>query len=496
MPILEIDEKDKIYKTVQERKENKPFRTQEEMKTSVLFNKEAPLETIIRYPRGMNWEIDYFLQIRDLNDELIALDINLTPSVQKYNRINKLNLKLQTAISQDQIDSVSGEAIINAGFLPNMFDMFLATLMGGRQALFMVTDVQTRTYNIHKAYYVSFKIFSFVDDKPEIYNDLINKVMKEYVYDKDHLLDYSAPVILAQDYKTKLSLKDTLPEITDYYMEKFVNHDKRVIALPTNTSIYVDPYLNSFLFKIINHTDQEVFDKLQNIELSVTNNTPYTIWDLIIDRNTKMLKRCNRNIGFKYHAYGLTQVMTKTMNYLGINFIATPLQDGESSSISNTNIQGSHGNGHNYDTKYWGHYHPSTPDNRFDKTEPPPYDHNKVCPDNCDSYHNTSTDVNSATVSNIIDISLNPKPEGFISPLGEGERLYVLSSNFYNQVEGSYSLIEKLLMLYLSGHMIPADELQTLIDQYMYWDTIDQYYLLPILLVLVKEAVANTFKSL
>ena len=498
MPILEIDEKDKQYKTVEQKKEIKTFKTQEEMKTSVLFNKEAPLETIIRYPRGMKWEVDYFLQIRDMNDEIGALDINLSPSIQKYNRINKLVLVLQSAINQDEIENITGEAIVNAGFLPNPDDLFIATLTGGRQCLFHITEVQTRSYNIHKAYYITFKIFVFIDDKPEWYNDLVRKTMKEYVYDKEHLLDYSAPVILAQDYKSKLSLKDHLPEITDYYMDKFVNHEKRLICLPTTSSIYLDPYLNSFLFKIINHTEKEVFDKLQSIQITVTNDTPYTIWDLILDRNMKLLKRCNQNIGFKYHAYGMTQVMTKMMNHLGVNFIASPLETGESSALSNCTCNTNSTSDHNYDTKYWGHYHPMTPDNRFDKSTPPPYDNNKVCHDNCPVCRNKSSGTYaSSNASGLIkDISISPKPEDYKNPLGENTRTYVLSEMFYNNNIDALGPIERLLTLYLNGTLIPADELQTLIDQYMYWDTMDQYYLLPILIVLIKEAMANTFKSL
>lgn len=501
MPILEISEKDKQYKTVEQKKEIKTFQTQEEMKTSLLFNKEAPLEHIIRYPRGMKWEIDYFLQIRDINDEIGLLDLNLTPTVQKYNRINKLNLVLQSAINQDDIDNISGEAIINAGFLPNPDDLFLATLTGGRQCLFHITEVTTKTYNIHKAYYVSFKIFVFVDDKPEWYNDLVRKTMKTYVYDKEHLLDYSAPIILQQDYKTKLTLKETLPEITEYYMDKFVNHEKRLICLPTRTSVYLDPYLNSFLFKIINHTEQEVFDRLQSVQITVTNDTPYTIWDLIIDRNMKLLKRCNQNIGFKYHAYGSTQVMTKMMNHLGVNFIATPLSTGETSALdctSYTDTSGNNSYGHNYDTKYWGHYHPATPDNRFDKSTIPPYDNNKVCHDNCPICQGFSaTNSASSDPSSIItDISISPKPDDYKNPLGENTRTYVLSDMFYQNQIDSLGPIERLLTLYLQGVLIPADELQVLIDQYLYWDTLDQYYLLPILLVLIKEAMSHTFKSL
>lgn len=506
MPILTIQDEDKQYKTIEQRKENRGYRTQEDLKTSNLFNKEAPLETIIRYPRGMKWEVDYFLQLRDINDTVDFLDINISPQIQKYNRINKLILVLQSPITQGNIDEISGEAIVNAGFLPSPGDMFIATLTGGRECLFGINKVETRTYNIHKAYYINFQVYKFLDDKPEFYNNLVQKTMKEYVYDKDHLLDYSAPVILAQDYKIKLSLRDTLPEITDYYMDKMVNHEKRVIALPTNSSIYVDPYLNSFIFKVINHTEKEVFDKLQNIEISVSNDTPYTIWDVLIERNPRMIKRCRQDIGFKYHAYGLSQVMTKMMNYLGINFIATPgvTSDGTLTGTS-TGASGSIGS-HNYDTKFWGHYHPKTPDNRWynHEEEQKHYDHTKVCRDNCPGHNGEDSsscdcgcdDCDCNQDSNLKDLGLSPKPDGYVDPLDGKSRTYVLSADFYNENSDGYALIERLVMLYLTGHIIPADELQKLIDNYMYWSTMDQYYLLPILVLLIKEAMAHTFKSL
>lgn len=454
MPILEIDDSqnnstiqtETTEKTIEtstdvtsienvasdKKKKNRtrPFRSQEEMKTSILFNKEAPLENIIRYPRGMKWEVSYFLQIRDLNDTIGPLDLNLTPSVQKYNRINKMLLILQSAITQDNIENITGEAIVNAGFLPNVDDLFLVTLTGGREVLFHITEVQTRTYNIHKAYYISFKIYSFVDQAPQYYNDLINKVMKEYVYDRDHLLDYSAPVILAQDYKTKINLKDYIPELTEYYMDKFINHSKNVLALPTTASIYIDPYLTDFIFKIINFTDNDVFKKLHIVSVTDMENKPFTIWDLILRRDPKLIKRCNKNLGFKYHSYGLTDVMSKKMNFLGINFIVSPLEE------------------------------------EF-----------KI------------PDV-------IKDISTTDKPDDYEDPVDSSSRAYVLSKDFYSQNSGSYSRLESCLMNYLNGHMVNTEDIDKLLEQYMYWDTIDQYYLIPILLVLVKECITNTFKSL
>lgn len=427
MPILDIDGE---YEDKEQLEEKRVFRTQEEMKTSTLFHKEKQLDTIIQYIRGMKWEIDYFLQLKDVNETLNLPDINLPPTVQKYNRINKLVITLQSAIQHDNIEAITGDAIVNAGFLPNVYDVFIAELTGGRQALFYITEVNTRTYNLHQAYYINFKLHCFLDTEPIIYNDLINKVMKEYTYDKEHLLDYSAPVILSQDYKSKINLKDQIPALLDYYLLNFVNHEKNVIAIPTKTNICTDTMLTDFLFKIVNTTDHIILEKLSNFRLDMYKTIPYSLWDVILKRDTNLLKRCVKDIGFKYTAFTYDNVITKKMNALGINFIANKLQ-----TIS-------------------------------DKAQ-----------------------------LQFVDIS-NDKTPDYKPPFDNMDRKYVVSNSFYKR-EGTYNgLLEKVLMDYLESKLINSEELDILLSQYTTWDTYDQYYGIPILMVLIKDAVSNTFKSL
>lgn len=427
MPILDIEDD---YKTVEEKQETRVFRTQEEMKTSTLFHKEKPLQDIISFIRGMKWSVDYFLQIKDINEEFNLPDPNLPPTTQKYHRINKLVMHVQSAITQDNIENISGEAIINAGFLPNVYDIFLAELTGGRQAIFSITEVQTRTYNLHQAYYVTFKIHCFVDTEERIYNDILNKVMKEYVYDKDHLLDFSAPVILQSDYKSKIKLKDSLPELLEYYLLNFVNYDKNVIALPTETNIYVDTLLTNFLFKIINTTDHHLLSKLTNLELDLYKTIPTTIWDVIINRDPKMLKRAEMNLGFKYTPFTYDNVITKKMNALGISYTVGKLDD-------------------------------------YSRSVKPP----------------------------IKDIT-TAKDESFQFPVAQEGRKYVVSESVYN-LTGSYTgSIEQLLVDYLHSNIIDVSKLEEPLRNYTSWNTMDQFYLIPILMVLVKDASSQTFKSL
>ena len=62
--------------------------TQEQMKTSTLYNKERSLDKIIKYIRGMKWTVNYFLQLVDVNDTTNLPDISLPRHLQKYSRIN------------------------------------------------------------------------------------------------------------------------------------------------------------------------------------------------------------------------------------------------------------------------------------------------------------------------------------------------------------------------------------------------------------------------
>ena len=134
---------------------DRTFRTQEELKTSLLFSSDRDLKNITAEVKGMKWEVDYFMQIRDINDQTALPDIQLNKNVQKYNKINNLILFVQNAITQDAPSNLSGEAYINAGIVPNVNDVFRATLTGGREAMFLVSEVQNNTYNLHRCFLIA-----------------------------------------------------------------------------------------------------------------------------------------------------------------------------------------------------------------------------------------------------------------------------------------------------------------------------------------------------
>lgn len=559
MAIVDIDDTNKAGESRPQDIPRRLYRNQEELGTSTLFSKDHTLDQIVQYIKGMKWTVEYFLQIRNINDELVGLDINVPATIQKYHRISKLIITLQSAISHDNIENIEGDGVINAGILPNKYDVFLATLTGGRQALFTITDVDLRKYSLHNIYYVKFKLLTFVDnDNVKLYDNLIFKTVREYIYDKSHLLDYSAPVILRSDYNRKLSLKDHFKEITDYYFDNFISYSKNVLSPPTKSSIYTDTFLQEFIFKIINQEDSDKLYKLTRLDPDKPKGARFTIWDAVIARDPNMLKRCERHIGFKYMPYSTDSMRARQFNYLGVTFVADILNKYEEAV-----------NPEYVDLSTKNEYFPEDKHEAVPLPEPQPspiveqeiieepimlYDgeglpYRKEIPIELSNDLNKEYVIENEPVKQSVVVSntnapaiklpgvkkkpkvesvnsniensnkvtlpenirpierptvkpvkptepIKPIDHSYEDPIKDPDSSYVLSEHFYKQDRTCLGIVERALLEYMRGEIINSHDLDKMINQYHMWSTKDQYYCIPLLLIMIKDGIINTFKSL
>ena len=74
------------------------FRTNKDMDLSIVSNKDQKLEYMLSNIKGYKWTVDYFLNIATINDKISSPDLTIPNTVQKYNRIDKLELLVQTPI--------------------------------------------------------------------------------------------------------------------------------------------------------------------------------------------------------------------------------------------------------------------------------------------------------------------------------------------------------------------------------------------------------------
>jgi len=425
MPILNLD--DEAPGTGSNESTYHNYVPNEEVKAGVIFNKDTDITGIVHYVDGSKWEVDYFIQIRDLNDEPMLPDVNVPNTTLKYNRINKLILNVQDELTNDNPNApITGKAIINSGIVPNYGDAFKVTLLGGREAIFIVNEVSKKIYDVHEVYNISYTLHVFLDTDTVVYNDLIYKTIKEYVYDKDYLADYSSPIILSTDYKKKIELKEEPRKILNYYINTFLNKDLNVLALPTENSVYVDTLLNDFIFRIVNNDQHPDIININRIEY----NNPRlkeSVWDVILNRDIDALSYVEQDIGFKYTPTTISNPNTRNIGYLGIKFIVDMLY--------------------------------GTPALDIEIIENSRYDENHV------------------------------------KLLGDDKNGYIFSDSFYNNII-SDGILEQALLNYLKGELITDEIITSLIDSYSTWSRMEQFYLIPVLLILIADKVSATYKSI
>lgn len=403
------------------------FRTNTDMDVSIVSNKDQKLEYMLSNIKGYKWSVDYFLNIATINDKKTAPDTTIPNTVQKYNRIDKLELLVQTPINQSgNIEDIQGDAIINCGFLPHVNDVFVAELTGGRSAIFLVNTVEVKTYNLRDAYFLSYSLFTFLDNNNiEKYNDLVYKTVNQFVYDKEHLLDFSAPIILSTDYKRKLNLKQELTTLTKFYCKKFIDIETNLFILPTITSKYYDSYISNFIFKIIDITQVPEIVKVSRVHDNLAKEE-YSIWDVLINRDISMLSLVNKKLWYRVVINNNNPVL-RSLGYIGVNFI-------------------------------------------LDKV-----DNNTL---NINPITNTLATVGQP-VNQVVD-----------------DRHYVLTDKFYSKDKVNASVFEKLVINYLEGNILNVNELETYINNYETWNTENQFYCIPILMLLIKDSINNTFVRL
>jgi len=404
--------------------------TNPEFKTSTLFNEDQELNEIIQYVEGGKWTVDFFQQIREINTTGRMPDINVPAPTLSYNRINKLILNIDSGIDQSDPNDITGTCSINAGFMPSYGDVFIATLTGGREAMFVITEVNKKMYSLHEMYEVNFKLHEFFDKNSEAYRDLLLKVIKEYTYDVSHIADKSAPIILSKDLKDKVNLKIERSKLVDFYFTNMFNKEKNTLLLPTKNFIFcLDTMLTEFILKLVGLTGYPNATKINRFHLEVS--ISKSIYDVVLDRDISSLNYIDRDIGFRRPIGDGSMPVALRITWLGIDYIV-----------------------------------------------------DKVSPDARVSYDDN------------IKINGHTKPDDFKEPIKVRDNAYIFSNHFYDRDIENCGIMELALLQFLRNEVVDDELINTMLEQYVYWDTIDQYYLIPFLILLVKDKVNYTFSSI
>ena len=299
------------------------FRTPKELQTAIHFNEEKKLNKLRQYVTGMPWEVDFFTQNGDYNTVTQDPDLVQHVTSNNYTRINKLIIYITSPIDMTQPENLECTATINAGFLVKIGDCFVAGLIGGRIGLFVVESVDQEHYNLHQSFTVKFKLQGFVNSQYQLYNNLLAKVTKTYTYNKKYSIDGTSQLLTTEEYALKDDLENAIEDIVDYYFRTFLDPESKFLQLPSKLESlhYVDQELGKFVRSVYSVIDYPMLVNLQTIDYKMDKTVRYTVWDVLRERNPKLLSRAEPFIGWKASPFTRSNLNSISAKYLDVDYI-------------------------------------------------------------------------------------------------------------------------------------------------------------------------------
>ena len=399
---------------------------QEPIHTVIATHNDLDISKLNRYIEGSSWSVIYYNQLRAENDQNQVIDTSSIASVQQYEKIINLELKVTSPIEPTNFSDVTGEATIYVDITPKEGDVFTAMLDAGRIALFRVDEVVHELYNLNTIYKITYRLSAFYDNTSEDFITLENKVVREFVYDTTFTSNENC-ILTKNDYITKIDLLSTLKELQRYYVNTFFNSSTRTLLLPGMTKT-MDPYNECFIFSIFNY-DSLLMGELNRFAIDKADFLFNTIYDILLKKKVKSIKHLKDPFYVENKFRYTKSPILKTGRYYNVEFIVSR---GDNKS----------------DLAFFG-------DTLLDNLETS-YDSNGLLPDRHE------------------------------------ERHWIFSENFYSKLEYK-SIIEKLTLDYLHNRQLSLEELSDLVDDYMNWSPLDQFYYIPILVMLLKYKTTETY---
>lgn len=393
---------------------------------------EVALGHLLQYISGTDYVVDYYAQVLGADDSPQPYDLKQTAEYQQYYRVKKFVLRLQDSLQSSFTDdtyqlTLSGRAYMLPGIIPNRGDVIVGDVGNGRLGVFSVDDVVPMTYRDGRIYEISFKQIDYMS--AEIEDDLDEKTVAEYVFDRAALENNQAPIVPAEDFYKKEEIVTLYRELVTRYLNDFYSYEYSTLLVGGQCSCTTFDYfaVKAFL-SVVNTADDY---RIRNIELfnisDNYNHTDVAFWTMLIERNKELIDQVFQKYKLVSTKEFHPNPTTRSIRYTGIKYALLP----------------------------------------------------KVRRKHVDSC------IRGKTYGDY-SLKIENYPDPQLSSLGD-DRWYVLGEDFYtNNMSEISPLVEKYIKRILNGTEITYDELFDFHERVKTLPDVHRYYLQLLLLIMIK----------
>jgi len=252
------------------------------IETRVVVDIDTSILKTKQYIEGSDWEVTYYNQLASKSDTIGSLDASIDTVEQQYVKIESLNIKTTSFIPSDKMTEITGEASI-IEFLPIVGDMFAATLIGDIDAVFTVTEVRNKSYNLDRIYDIAFRLDSTEITNPDKVRILEQRTVRVLHYDKEATFSGTDPLLLSDDAEFKSQLETTFMHIADRYVDDFKMLSKRNFLIAEVDGITILDQNVTYLFN-------QMSDRRYGVDFVIDDTYKSTIIDIAINDTKEYLR--------------------------------------------------------------------------------------------------------------------------------------------------------------------------------------------------------------
>lgn len=416
---------------------------------------DTKINSLLKYVEGYPWTVNYYGQILNSVNTLEQFDPGSPDLTQSYYKVSGLIIQVSSPLSMSYaqntgITTVSGSGLMPFKVTPNVGDLFLAQIDTGEDAIFHVTSVIRKTHRKESLYEIEYSLHSYTNDQPEFLHTLERRLNETYYFNKDTNY-FNRDVLLKPSVKEAIDrLAAFMIDSKLYYFKTFIQPRTGSLLLPGTDHPTYDPLLSNFISSTVEYSNIP-YGGYFKPTFSSADLEQRSLLDCLVLRTLPHPHTTNYTYGFVPSTQLPVRARLGTLTHVGITDILYPVTPQRNHTVP-LNL--------------------STP-NIWSNT--PINEHN---------YYLLAEEVVKTTNNN----ELYTKP--LLHPLFEDD-YYLVTKHFYaylndNTQYDNISYLELLIARFLKAQAIAKEDLAVAVQSYRSWSTLHQFYLLPVLWLLVK----------
>lgn len=433
--------------------ENPNIRT-EPYRPIAVDSKVEPPGILLTHVEGAKWIAkEYYSQLTTADTEVASQELDRPEVYQQYLRIRDLELRVSSPLQpvQDTDNkefTVVGTANLFPGIIPANGDMFVADIGDGRTGIFVVTEIRQLSMLRATVYEISYELKDYANQ--ELLQDLRDKISKDTTFVRDFYKYGKNPLLVDSEYSQYqqiLEFKDQLP-VT--YFNAFFNHDLSTLLVPDQDGRVYDPFLTEIMVRLVDKDKHSKWRQVKCLNRDEEQGiTLTTLWDSFYKQDEEILNYCSHESRIISPRYFSAHPRFASVRYSGVDNVYYPKQDSK----------------------------PSIGDlaASVDRVFSRPVDIGDIIADVLDGIAYPGITLESLVPIKPVTV------DGY----------YVLSEAFYQIDYANMSLLEVLMTQYLDNQAIGFNALFTLCKGSTYWNRLEQFYYMPLLLLLLNKSIGD-----